>query len=627
MALGLVLASVFVFLTGALALSASLADWLIAAAVFLATAALFGLLAKGGGALVGRHAAAAGRRAAAETLAASEARLRAALEASADGVLLLDGAGRISFANGAAATLLGQASAAIVGLGWEELTARADLRPAAEAPRTVVPLSGGEGLSLPATLSVGSAGPTWRLLELAVAPLGGGPEAGGTVLTLHEASDARALAREQAAHLVALHDAADELVGAASAADAGGVLLAQLSNAWPVVAGAIYLFAGSGTERLAALWAGAPGPPEPLVPPGTAAALRALATVAPARVALSRLPGPPTGPAQLAGRGARSLLVLALRADGRLIGVLLAGDRQAPEPLAPAEARYLERIAALAAHVVRRALADEEAAGLGRRAEIDAILAAPTRLRPLVQPVLALAGGRVVGFEALARFAGPPDQAPDLWFAQAEAAGRGPALQALALRRARALAAAAGLPRGAFLALNVSPRHLAHPAIAAAIGRGPLGRLVIEITEEEPVADYGALRAAMAPYRARGARFAVDDAGAGFASFRHVTEIRPDFVKLDAFLIAGLAADPARQALVRALTRFAAELGATTIAEGVETTADLAYLRALGGSLLAQGYAIARPGLPWPLVAPAAQALCRSAGARRHAAGAIAVSV
>lgn len=454
--------------------------------------------------------------------------------------------------------------------------------------------------------------------------------AAGWILGLvaeHRIQDHQALAREQAAHLAALHDAADELVGAASAAAAGDVLLARLSSAWPVVAGAIYLFAGSGTERLAALWAGAPGPPEPLVPPGTAAALQALATVAPARVALSRLPGPPTGPAQLAGRGARSLLVLALRADGRLIGVLLAGDRQAPEPLAPAEARYLERIAALAAHVVRRALADEEAAGLGRRAEIDAILAAPTRLRPLVQPVLALAGGRVVGFEALARFAGPPAQAPDVWFAQAEAAGRGPALQALALRRARALAAAAGLPRGAFLALNVSPRHLAHPAIAAALGRGPLGRLVIEITEEEPVADYGALRAAMAPYRARGARFAVDDAGAGFASFRHVTEIRPDFVKLDAFLIAGLAADPARQALVRALTRFAAELGATTIAEGVETTADLAYLRALGGSLLAQGYAIARPGLPWPLVAPAAQALCRPAGARRHVAGAIAVSV
>ena len=110
----------------------------------------------------------------------------------------------------------------------------------------------------------------------------------------------------------------------------------------------------------------------------------------------------------------------------------------------------------------------------------------------------------------------------------------------------------------------------------------------------------------MAPYLARGARLAVDDAGAGYASMRHVTELRPAFVKLDALLVRGLGDDTARQALVDALVGFTGAIGAVPIAEGAETAADLALLARTRGPLLVQGYAIARPGPAWPAIEPAA---------------------
>ena len=95
---------------------------------------------------------------------------------------------------------------------------------------------------------------------------------------------------------------------------------------------------------------------------------------------------------------------------------------------------------------------------------------------------------------------------------------------------------------------------------------------------------------------------AVDDAGALYASMRHVTELRPAFVKLDARLIGGLTGDQARQALVRAMTTFVGEIGGAVIAEGVESIADLDLLSRSGPGILAQGNAVARPGPAWPAI-------------------------
>ncbi len=245
------------------------------------------------------------------------------------------------------------------------------------------------------------------------------------------------------------------------------------------------------------------------------------------------------------------------------------------------------------------------------------MLSAPELQRPVFQPILSLADGTVAGYEGLSRFVAQPVRPPDHWFVEATRVGLGPELQAAAIERILAAASAAGLPDRAFLSVNVSPRYLAHPAVAAAVAHADPASLVIEITEEETVDNYVTLRRAMAPYLDRGVRFAVDDAGAGFASMRHVTELGPAFVKLDADLVRGMGSRRTLQAFLRALNGFTIEIGAILIAEGVEQTSDLAVLTETGFPLMAQGYAIARPGSPWPRVSPAANRAWLAARAGR----------
>lgn len=119
--------------------------------------------------------------------------------------------------------------------------------------------------------------------------------------------------------------------------------------------------------------------------------------------------------------------------------------------------------------------------------------------------------------------------------------------------------------------------------------------IVLEITEHSTVQDYDKLEYTLRPLRARGMRLAVDDAGAGHSSFRHILRLQPEYIKLDISLTRNIDADPARRALAAALIGFASETGSELIAEGVETEAELATLRALGIHK-AQGYLLGRPG-------------------------------
>ena len=125
-------------------------------------------------------------------------------------------------------------------------------------------------------------------------------------------------------------------------------------------------------------------------------------------------------------------------------------------------------------------------------------------------------------------------------------------------------------------------------------------RVVVEITEHEAVEDYDHLVDGLAPLRARGARVAIDDAGAGFASLRHTLRIAPDIVKLDLSLTRAIDTDRAKRALATALTSFATEMRFDLVAEGVETAGELATLRELGVRF-GQGFYLAEPGpLPPP---------------------------
>jgi EAL domain-containing protein (putative c-di-GMP-specific phosphodiesterase class I) len=116
---------------------------------------------------------------------------------------------------------------------------------------------------------------------------------------------------------------------------------------------------------------------------------------------------------------------------------------------------------------------------------------------------------------------------------------------------------------------------------------------VIELSEHELVTDYESITSALARL-GPSYSLAVDDAGAGFASLRHILEARPAFVKLDLALVQGLAEDATRRALVAAMVHFAAEVGFTLIAEGVESKADLRALRVLGVHM-GQGFLLGKP--------------------------------
>lgn len=209
--------------------------------------------------------------------------------------------------------------------------------------------------------------------------------------------------------------------------------------------------------------------------------------------------------------------------------------------------------------------------------------------RPVFQPVVDIATGERVGFEALTRFSsGTP---PDLVFADSRAAGVEADLEVATI--AAAIAAAAGLPAAAWLSLNVSPDLVTSNRRLAGLLRRSERPIVLEVTEHAPVRDYAALRDAIGRLRP-GVRVAIDDAGAGVANFSHIVELRPAFVKLDIGLVRAIDTDLTRQALIVGLLHFARESRSQTIAEGVETEAELATLRALGVPL-AQGYLLGRP--------------------------------
>ena len=124
-------------------------------------------------------------------------------------------------------------------------------------------------------------------------------------------------------------------------------------------------------------------------------------------------------------------------------------------------------------------------------------------------------------------------------------------------------------------------------------------RAVIEITEHAPVEDYDALNDALKAFRAEGGRLAVDDAGAGFSSLRHILRLAPDFIKLDGALTRGIDTDQTRRALGAALISFASEIGVPIIAEGIETQEEVDALRALKVTC-GQGFFL---GEPAPLAA------------------------
>jgi diguanylate cyclase (GGDEF)-like protein len=231
--------------------------------------------------------------------------------------------------------------------------------------------------------------------------------------------------------------------------------------------------------------------------------------------------------------------------------------------------------------------------------QVRAVLAQPDGLTPVFQPIVELTTGRVAGYEALTRFLNTePVRAPDLWFAQARRCGLGPALEARAIEVALS---APGRPTGTFLSINVSPAALMSAEVAGVLP-ADLSDIVIELTEDELFSTDAALDERLASLRARGARIAVDDAGAGYAGLQQLIRVKPEIVKADRSLVTGLDHDPSKLAMIDALSRFAISTGAAVCAEGIEHAAELRELAHLDITY-GQGFVLARPGAPWPEIA------------------------
>ncbi len=211
------------------------------------------------------------------------------------------------------------------------------------------------------------------------------------------------------------------------------------------------------------------------------------------------------------------------------------------------------------------------------------------------QPIFALESGEAVGVEALARFPDGLRRSPSVWFADAAELGLTVELELSAIRAA--LKWCELLPEQAWLALNVSPDTVCTHDLIKLLREARGQRIVLDMTEHSPVTDYDALILALDRLRESGVRVAVDDAGAGFASLRHILLVAPDFIKLDVSLTRGIATDARRRALARALTMFGGDIGGTVIAEGVETREDLQALSELHVPC-AQGFHLAPPAPP-----------------------------
>lgn len=241
------------------------------------------------------------------------------------------------------------------------------------------------------------------------------------------------------------------------------------------------------------------------------------------------------------------------------------------------------------------------------RPTLDDILA-NQRLMTLLQPVLDLAHGRVIGYEALSR--GPsnsPLHAPQALFRVAEHYALTTRLDLLCVQSAVQAFARLNLP--GLLFVNLSPSSMLDAAFAPDVLVKTLDdagltaqRLVIEITENAESIDYLPLREATAALRVAGIEVAMDDLGEGFSSLRMWSELKPAFVKIDKHFISGIHADTHKNLFVRSIKQLAEGAGTRVIAEGVESVSELAVLLDIGIHYV-QGYLIGRPS-PIPIRQP-----------------------
>jgi len=223
----------------------------------------------------------------------------------------------------------------------------------------------------------------------------------------------------------------------------------------------------------------------------------------------------------------------------------------------------------------------------------------------LVQPVVRLSDGEIIGYEALSR--GPEGgefERPDKLFKVAYDADL--VLNLERLCRHRAIEASRLLPAGRLMFINVEPEAVADPELRETVFSSLLnesqlapGSIVLEIDERAALDDHASFRTTFQYLRTLGFGVAMDDAAMGFGSLECLSEVRPEWLKIDLNRVRDLDDDEVKRRFITSFVTFAKRLDVKLIAVGVETSDQLARLVELGVEY-AQGYLFAAPAAPFP---------------------------
>ncbi|HLA36334.1 MAG TPA: GGDEF domain-containing protein [Rhodocyclaceae bacterium] len=244
-------------------------------------------------------------------------------------------------------------------------------------------------------------------------------------------------------------------------------------------------------------------------------------------------------------------------------------------------------------------VADSTPKPASRMSELSELLTL-RRLHAVFQPIVDLRNGSIYGFEGLIR--GPensPLHTPHALFEQARRSDMTVELERLCRETVLNDYAELDLPgrlfinssypclEDALLRQSEEMRHL------QSLDMTP-DRIVIELTENHLVEDFSILHEVLVKFRRAGFDIAMDDLGEGFSNLRMWSEVRPEIVKIDRHFIGGIAENPLKFQLVRAIHDIAETCGAKVVAEGIETEAEFIAVRDLGIHY-GQGFLIARP--------------------------------
>jgi EAL domain-containing protein (putative c-di-GMP-specific phosphodiesterase class I)/DNA-binding NarL/FixJ family response regulator len=216
------------------------------------------------------------------------------------------------------------------------------------------------------------------------------------------------------------------------------------------------------------------------------------------------------------------------------------------------------------------------------------------------QPVLDLRSGEVVGFEALSRGPlGSEIESPDVFFGLARDFQLVWDLETVCIRKVEPMLR--DICSGGLLFFNLESNFIQELHERGTDVLQPFlsceNRVVIEVTERSAIRDYRRFRSTLLELKEMGFRIAIDDCGSGYATLEAIAELRPDYLKVGHSLFQNVARDPIRHRLVDLVARLAETIGATTVAEAIETPEQLSVCRDLGIQL-GQGYLFARPA-PW----------------------------